>query len=82
MYILILPLILFLCTGNCNAQDDIYAYHTKVSHTSTDYFGKYADLIIVLGKGKQLEFTRHTNYTSRWVTPSGLFIMDEFFPER
>jgi hypothetical protein len=23
------------------AQNNFYAYHTKLSHTSTDYFGKY-----------------------------------------
>lgn len=69
-------------TNNSNAQNDFYAYHTKVSHTSTDYFGKYADLIVVLGNGKQLEFTRQTNYTPKWVTPSGSFMFDEFFPEK
>jgi hypothetical protein len=39
------------------AQNNFYAYHTKLSHTSTDYFGKYADLIVSFGEGKQLEFT-------------------------
>ena len=62
-------------------NEDFYAYHTKLSHTSTDYFGKYADLIVVLGREKRLEFTRQTNYTPRWVTPSGTYMMDEFFPE-
>ena len=27
-----------------SGQKSFYAYHTKVPHTSTDYFGKYADL--------------------------------------
>lgn len=80
--ILLLSLIQFFFTGNCIAQNDFFAYHTKVSHTSSDYLGKYADLIVVLGNGKQLEFTRQTNYTPRWVTPSGSFMVDEFFPER
>ncbi len=75
----------FTFIGQVRAQSrsrEFYAYHTKVNHTSTDYFGKYADLIVVFGEGKQLEFTRQTNYTPRWVTPSGTYIMDEFFPER
>jgi len=65
-----------------SCTEEFYAYHTKLSHTSTDYFGKYADLIVVLGEGRRLEFTRQTNYTPRWVTPSGSYMMDEFFPER
>jgi len=69
-------------SNNSIAQNDFYAYHTKVSHTSSDYLGKYADLIIVLENGKQLEFTRQTNYAPRWVTPAGSFMVDEFFPER
>jgi len=63
-------------------QASFYAYHTKLSHTSTDYFGKYADLIVVLGEGKQLEFTRRTQYRPRWVTPNGSFMVDDFFPDR
>ena len=81
-FTLLLLLVQFLLAGNAQAQNEFYAYHTKVSHTSTDYLGKYADLIVVLGKDKQLEFTRQTNYTPKWVTPSGSFIVDEFFPER
>jgi hypothetical protein len=65
-----------------SGQDSFYAYHTKVSHTSTDYFGKYADLIVVLGEDHQLEFTRRTQYVPRWVTPSGVYMIDEFFPDR
>jgi hypothetical protein len=64
------------------AQNNFYAYHTKLSHTSTDYFGQYADLIVSFGKGKQLEFTRQTNYVPRWKTPSGVYLIDEFFPGR
>ncbi len=63
-------------------QDNFYAYHTKRVHTSTDYLGKYADLIIVIGEGRQLEFTRKTQYLPRWVTPEGSFMVDDFFPGR
>ncbi len=71
-----------ILSRDSHLNEDFYAYHTKLSHTSTDYFGKYADLIVVLGREKRLEFTRQTNYTPRWVTPSGTYMMDEFFPER
>jgi len=63
------------------AQDSFYAYYTKVSHTSTDYFGKYADLIVVIGEN-QLEFTRRTQYIPKWITPKGEFMVDDFFPGR
>ncbi len=62
-------------------QEKFYAYHTKLSHTSTDYFGKYADLIVVLPEG-QLEFTRQTYYQPRWVTAEGTYLVDDFYPDR
>jgi hypothetical protein len=63
-------------------QTTFYAYHTKLTHTSTDYFGKYADLIVVLGKGRQLEFSRRNQYLPVWATPQGRFEVEDFFPER
>jgi hypothetical protein len=76
-------IVLFLLISNqLFSQDNFYAYHTKISHTSTDYFGKYADLIVVLGEDRQLEFTRRTQYLPRWVTPKGSFIVDDFYPGR
>jgi hypothetical protein len=74
--------IVYVSAGTGITQDDFYAYYTKVQHTSTDYFGKYADLIVSLGEGKQLEFTRRTQYVPRWVTFEGSYLVDEFFPER
>jgi hypothetical protein len=65
-----------------HAQSLFYAYHTKVAQTATDYVGKYADLIIVLGEGKQLEFTRQTNYVPLWRVLDKSYRVDEFFPER
>tara|TARA_B110000503_G_scaffold122828_2_gene187825 strand:- start:14955 stop:16631 length:1677 start_codon:yes stop_codon:yes gene_type:complete len=78
-----LSFFLFIVTcNNSFSQDQFYAYHTKVPHTSTDYFGKYADLIVVIGECRQLEFTRRNQYSPQWVTPKGIFPVDEFFPER
>ncbi len=79
-----LLLVLIAFSGGLAAQQpsQFYAYHTKLVHTSTDFFGKYADLIIVLGEGKQLEFTRRTQYAPQWVTASGAFPVDAFFPGR
>ncbi len=65
-----------------SGQENFYAYHGKVPHTSTDYSVKYADLIIVLDGDRQLEFTRRTQYLPRWVCPGGSFLLDEFFPDR
>ena len=65
-----------------DAQSLFYAYHTKVAQTATDYVGKYADLIIVVGEGKQLEFTRQTNYVPLWRVLDKSYRVDEFFPER
>ena len=65
-----------------HAQSLFYAYHTKVAQTATDYVGKYADLIIVIGEGRQLEFTRQTNYAPLWRVFDKSYNVDEFFPER
>ena len=78
----VLLLVLILLPVHVRSQNNFFAYHTKLSHTSTDYFGQYADLIVSFGKGKQLEFTRQTNYVPRWKTPSGVYLIDEFFPGR
>jgi hypothetical protein len=64
------------------AGNNFYAYHTKVQHSATDYLGKYADLIVVLGENRQLEFTRRTGYLPLWKTESGSYLMDDFYPGR
>ena len=76
--LVLILLTVILCDYQLCAQQDFYAYHTKRVHSATDYFGKYADLIVVLGKGRQLEFTRHTRYLPRWVTPEGSYLLDDF----
>ncbi len=79
---LITILLSFVISFQIFSQDNFYAYYTKVSHTSTDYFGKYADIIVVVGEGRQLEFTRQTQYLPKWITPKGPFMVDDFFPGR
>lgn len=78
--------VLFLLTflmGSCLfAGSDFYAYHTKVQHSATDYFGKYADIIVVLGPDRQLEFTRRTGYQPLWKTEQGSWLIDDLYPGR
>jgi hypothetical protein len=75
---------LFICltVQHLVAQDNFYAYHTKVQHSATDYFGKYADIIVVLGEDKQLEFTRQTGNQPLWRIKSGAFLIDDLYPGR
>lgn len=61
---------------------EFYAYYTKVDHSPTDYVGRYPDIIVVLGPGKQLEFTRQTGFLPRWRTPQTVATIDDFFPSR
>ena len=63
-------------------QEGFYAYHTKKVHSSTDYFGKFADLIVVLGDKGQLEFTRRGQYLPQWKTRKGAYSIDDFYPGR
>jgi hypothetical protein len=72
-----------LCfSSNLTANSDFYAYYTKVQHSATDYLGKYPDIIVVLGAGRQLEFTRQTGYQPLWRTASGTHLIDDMFPGR
>ena len=78
-------IVLLFCiflTFPLKAADDFYAYYTKVQHSATDYFSKYSDIIVVLGEGKQLEFTRKTGYLPLWKTTNGTYLVDDFFPGR
>ena len=70
------------CCFQSFASTNFYAYYTKVQNSATDYFGKYADLIVVLGKDKQLEFTRNTGYQPLWKTPTGKYLIDDLYPGR
>lgn len=79
---LLASFVLIISFATVQGQGEFYAYHTKKVHTSTDYLGKYADLIVVMGEGQQLEFTRRTQYLPRWVTPKGSYMVDDFYPER
>jgi hypothetical protein len=83
-FMLLSVVILFssLIVQNTVAADNFYAYHTKVQHSATDFFGKYADIIVVLGGGKQLEFTRRTGYLPLWKTLNGSYLVDDLFPGR
>lgn len=82
IYLIFLLSLLFQTVISVKGQNVFFAYHTKLGHTSTDYFGKYADLIVVLSEGHRLEFARRNQYLPRWVTPEGSFMIDDFFPER
>jgi len=64
------------------ASDEFYAYHTKVQHSASDYMSHFADIIVVLGEGKQLEFTRQTAYLPRWRTPQSVSTIDDLYPGR
>jgi hypothetical protein len=70
----LIPVLFLIITNQLISQNNFYAYHTKVS--------KYADLIVVIGGGRQLEFTRRTQYLPKWVTPEGSFMVDDFYPGR
>jgi hypothetical protein len=78
-FCLVLLCILTAADAKC---DEFYAYYTKVDHSPTDYVGKYADIVVVLGSGRQLEFTRQTGFLPRWRTPKVAVTLDDFFPSR
>ena len=70
-----------LLINYCKAESNkFYAYYTKVQHSATDYMGKYADIIVVLGDRKQLEFTRRTGYLPLWRTSDNTYLVDDLFP--
>ena len=74
--------VLLLISTSLTAESNFYAYYTKIQHSATDYMGKYADIIVVLDEGKQLEFTRQTGYLPRWRTSNSVTLVDDLFPGR
>jgi len=63
-----------LVTTLISGQIDFGAYYTKVAGISNGAnLGRYADIIAIVGPGKQLEFTRATAYMPVWRTPSGTY---------
>jgi hypothetical protein len=80
--LLIISTFMACFVATANAGGNFYAYYTKVQHSATDYLGKYTDLIVVLGEGKQLEFTRQTGYQPLWRTNDETFLLDDFYQGR
>ncbi len=64
------------------AGEDFYAYYTHAAPSAAEYVGKCSDMIVVLGKGRQLEFTRATGYLPAWRTPHGVQSVADLFPGR
>ena len=58
-----------------------YAFHTDLKHDGKAH-DKYKDLVVVLDKGKWLEFSRNSAYRPLWHTASGTYPVDEFYPDR
>jgi len=79
---LIIALMLSVVNLSAFAKNDFYAYYTKIQYSAKDYMSDYADIIVVMGKGKQLEFTRRTLYQPLWRTRKGAFLVDDLFPEK
>jgi len=73
------------CTTDPSATIDppagFYAYHTDLIQ-GKEPFNKYKDLVVVVGDGKRIEFSRESGFQPRWVTPSGTFKVNEFFPDK
>jgi hypothetical protein len=74
--------ILLTIPTNAAGGNGFYAYYTNVYDPSTNYIRKDNDLIVVLGKGEQLEFTRLTGYLPMWRTTAGTFLMHDFYPDK
>lgn len=82
-FLLTTGLCVFVCpVSTLNADSDFYAYYTKVPQSATDYLGKYPDIIVVLGKDQQLQFTRQTGYLPRWRTATVDATIDDLLPGR
>jgi Concanavalin A-like lectin/glucanases superfamily len=81
-YYIAFCIIAILPLQNIIAEDLFYAYYTSVNDSATNYFNKDNDIIVVLGKGQQLEFTRLTKYLPLWRTNKGAFLLRDFYPQK
>ena len=84
-FLFLIPIINACTTGTTTTLQDppdgFYAYHTDLAMTG-EAFNKYKDLVVVLGKGQRMEFSRENAYRPRWVTPSGTHLVDELFSDK
>ena len=79
---IIFSFVVLTFSQNIAAEDLFYAYYTNVNDSLTSYFNKDNDIIVVLGKNRQLEFTRLTRYLPLWRTVKGAFLFRNFFPDK
>jgi hypothetical protein len=88
LYYVLLVLTIASCTSRSKPKAGIpeppagfYAYHTDLAMEGSEA-NKYKDLVVVLGEGKRLEFSRESQYQPSWVTNRGRYPVDELFSEK
>jgi len=80
--LLLVALLVGNVAASAMASGDFYAYYTHAAPSGAEYVGKYSDLIVVLGKGRRLDFNRTTGYLPVWRTPDGVQSVTDLFPGR
>ncbi len=55
------------------------AYYTRLDSESEGEIGKYADLVVSLGRTKRLEFCRANGYLPQWRTAGGVHQVESLF---
>ena len=89
---LLFNILLILTIASCTSSEKpkppipeppagFYAYHTDLAMEGSEA-SKYKDLVVVLGEGKRLEFSRQTRYQPSWVTDTGRYPVDELFSDK
>jgi len=71
--------VLLFSNNDCKADDNFYAYYTKldVENSEVDTYGKFADIVINLSDGRQVLFSRESSYLPCLKTNNGKWYFGE-----
>ncbi|MCF7974139.1 MAG: LamG domain-containing protein [Phycisphaerae bacterium] len=70
----------FVETSVCAESSDFYAYYTRLAYDDDNNTGKYADLVVNLGRTGQLVFSRQYSYLPYWQASGKKLFLDRIIP--
>ena len=64
----------------CAASSEFYAYYTRLAYDDDNNTGKYADIVVNVGRTGQLIFSREYSYLPFWQTSGKKHFLERIIP--